>query len=369
MFYHIISSMVKTILFAYTGGLDAAVSLHWLTRRGYDVLTYTADIGQKDDFRHLEDMARRTGATNVRIEDLKGEFVTGYIFPARRADAVYEGRYLLGGALPKPLIASKQAQLAKAMGIDIVAHGATQTQNDRIRFENAYRVSFPGCTIYAPWCDPEFASQFGTREDLLAYAHEHGIPSTTTAKRSWTTEQHLFHTSFEDSDLLDLSARVKEDMIDFPTPQQAPDKTTEIRIHFTNGNPVSVDYGGGNTADPLNIMQKLNKFGSVHGIGVVDMVETNIDGTKSRGIYVTPGGTILHAAHMDLGSVVLSGGELERRHILSSRFAKLAYSGHWFSDEMKEVMAEVDSWQHRIRGFVDLALYKGNVIVLGRNAA
>lgn len=361
--------MGKPIVLAYTGGIDAAVALHWLTARGNEVVTFTGDIGQSGDFDALRQSALHNGVANgdnVVVKDLKREFVTDFIWPAIRANAIYENRYLLGGALPKPLLGKMHAVVAKQKNIRTLAHGATSGQNDKIRYQKAYDKFHPECEVYVPWDDSQFSNQFDSREAMLAYKERNDVQSSTSISRPWTSEDHLFHTSYEDIDLSDFAARRRKDMLGIPTPQEAPDEPTYLEIKFEMGTPIEVTYDCSVYSEPVEIMRLLNELGGKNAIGIIDIVETNLDGRKSRGVYVTSGGTILRKAHIDIEGATMKGEDIEKRDTMIPGISSSIYAGDWYSDGMIRNLQKMDEFQKPVSGIVTLGLYKGNVIIEGR---
>lgn len=362
--------MGKPIVLAYTGGLDAAATLHWLVGvKGNHVVTFTGDIGQKEDIDEIRQTALANGVESqddVVIKDLKEQFVTDFIWPAIRTNAIYEGRYLLGGALPKPLLGRTHAEVAKERGIKNLAHGATSDQNDNIRYRKAYEIFYPDAEIYVPWEDSEFLCTFQTREVMLEYVKKKGLRSSTTKERPWTTENHLFHSSYEDDDLSDFAARRKANMLGIPTPQKAPNETRYVEIDFVEGSPKMVNYNDKTCTDPVEIMQILNELGEENAIGIIDIVETNLNGRKTRGIYVTPGGTILRKAHMELEGATMKGNDILERDSMVPEFSSMIYAGDWYSERMERMREQMDRYQKPVSGTVVLGLYKGNVMITGR---
>ena len=362
---------MEKVVLAYSGGLDTSVILKWLVEKGYHVIAYVADVGQDDNFNEVEKKALQIGAEKVVVKDLKREFVTDYIFNAIKANAVYEGRYLLGTALARPLIAMKQIDLAVSEGAAYVSHGATGKGNDQVRFELAYYALKPDIKIISPWKDREFLALFKGRTDLLNYAQEHGIPVKASVQKPYSEDDNLMHISHE--------AGILEDPLYFAgtgilskinSPYSAPDKRTRISISFRNGIPVKVinNDDGYVVSEPLPLFTYLNKLGSTHGIGLVDMVENRYVGIKSRGIYETPGATILLAAHMDIEGIAMDREVMKLRNMLAPVFTELVYNGFWFSPEMDFLMAALNKSQEMIDGTVHLSLYKGNVLIEGRES-
>ena len=358
-------------MLAYSGGLDTSVILKWLINKGYDVVAYVANVGQNDDFEAVEKKALEIGASKVIIEDLQREFVTDYIFTAVKANAVYEDRYLLGTALARPLIAKKQIEAADREGADYVAHGATGKGNDQVRFELTYYALNPNIKVIYPWKDAEFLSQFQGRSDMIRYAAGHRIPVKASISKPYSEDENLMHISHEAGVLEDpLFVGGKEILEKMVMPMDAPDKETHIAIHFLNGIPVKVVNKDDNTSyeDPLELFIYLNKLGGENGVGLLDMVENRFVGIKSRGIYETPGATILYAAHKDIEGIAMDREVMRLRNQLAPQFAELVYNGFWFSPEMDFLMAAMDKSQELIDGTVNLCLYKGNILIEGRES-
>jgi argininosuccinate synthase len=364
------SSKGKVVL-AYSGGLDTSVILKWLANRGYEVIAYVADVGQEEDFERVREKAEATGASKVRIEDLKAEFVTDFIFPAFKANAVYEGCYLLGTALARPVIAKRQIEVAHEENAEYVSHGATGKGNDQVRFELAYYALDPGIKVISPWKDEAFLERFTGRPELLSYAEEHGIPVAASRDKPYSEDDNLLHISHE-SGILEDPAREPDEAIFSRTaaPEEAPDRPTRINIDFKDGLPVRVENleDGTMKESPLELFTYLNRLGSENGIGRLDLVENRFVGIKSRGIYETPGGTILHIAHRDIEGIAMDREVRRLRDMLSAKLSEFIYNGFWFSPEMDFLMAAIDKSQEVIDGKVRLKLYKGNVTVLGRES-
>lgn len=363
--------MKEKVVLAYSGGLDTSVILKWLVNSGYDVIAYIADVGQDEDLIEVERKALVIGASKVVIADLKREFVTDYIFEAIKANAVYEGRYLLGTALARPLIAKWQIELAKEENARYVSHGSTGKGNDQVRFELAYYALNPDIEIIAPWKDKEFLAAFKGRRDLLDYADRHGIPVKATASRPYSEDDNIMHISHEAGILEDPSYQAGSEILTKTvSPFSAPNKKCSVSITFLNGVPVRVcnRENGQNVTDPLALFSWLNQLGSANGVGVLDMVENRYVGVKSRGIYETPGATILLAAHLDIEGIAMDREVMRFRNMLSPFFAELVYNGFWFSPEMDFLMAAISKSQEMIDGTVYLSLYKGNVIIEGRES-
>ena len=362
---------MKKVMLAYSGGLDTSVILKWLINKGYEVIAFVADVGQNDDFDVVRDKALAIGASSVIIEDLKSEFVTEYVFKAVKANAVYEDRYLLGTALARPLIAKKQIEAAIEYGADYVSHGATGKGNDQVRFELAYYALKPDIKVISPWKDPEFLSQFQGRSDMIRYAAGHRIPVKASISKPYSEDDNLMHISHEAGILEDpLYFAGKEILEKMVMPMDAPDKETHISITFKDGIPVNVTNrdDGSSYNDPLELFTYLNKLGGANGIGLLDMVENRFVGIKSRGIYETPGATILYAAHRDIEGIAMDREVMRLRNMLAPVFAELVYNGFWFSPEMEFLQAAMDKSQEVIDGVVHMILYKGNIIIEGRES-
>jgi len=361
----------KKVVLAYSGGLDTSVILKWLSLKGFSVICFVGNVGQADDFEETRKKALSTGAKKVYIEDLMREFVTDFIYPALRGNALYEKRYLLGTALARPLLAKKQIEIAEKEGAEYVAHGATGKGNDQVRFELTYYALKPDIKVIAPWRDPEFLSQFKGRSDLIKWAQKHNIPVKATKDKPYSEDENLMHISHE--------AGILEDP-DFPPPENiftrttllknTPDEEDIIEIHFKDGFPTKVVNRRTNTVktDPLELFMYLNELGSKHGIGIVDMVENRYIGIKSRGVYETPGATILWKAHEDIEGIAMDKEVMHLRDMLIPKFSELIYNGYWFSPEMDFLMAAFEKAQEAIDGVVTLKLFKGNVVVMGRKS-
>jgi argininosuccinate synthase len=360
------------VVLAYSGGLDTACILKVLLQRGYEVIAFVADVGQQEDFEEVAERARRTGASKVYIEDLKREFVTDFIFPAIAGNAVYENRYLLGTSLARPVIAKRQVEVALKEGATHVAHGATGKGNDQVRFELAYAALAPHLQVIAPWKDREFLQRFQGRGDLLAFAREHDIPVEATVEKPYSSDENLMHRSYEAGMLEDPLQVPPADMFKLTrSPLDAPDTPINLEIEFKDATPVRVENLDDGTVhdDPLGLFVYLNHLGGRHGIGRVDMVENRFVGIKSRGVYETPGGTVLHHALRDLEGVAMDREVLRLRDMLSPRFAEIIYNGFWFSPEMDFIQAAFRQSERLIDGRVRLQLYKGNVLVQGRESS
>lgn len=361
--------MSEKVVLAYSGGLDTSVILKWLIDKGYDVIAYVADLGQKEDFESIRKKALAVGASKVYIEDLKKEFVTDFIFPTIRANAVYEGRYLLGTSVARPLIAKKQIEIAENEKCNIVAHGATGKGNDQVRFELTYMALKPDIKIISPWKDSEFLSKFEGRDDLIKYSKEHNIPVKATVEEPWSSDPNLMHISYEAGELEDPKLKPRESMFEMTvSPQKAPDKETELEIEFEEGTPIKVTCENTVKEDPLELYVFLNDIGGKNGVGRVDMVENRYVGLKSRGVYESPAATILHTAHKDLEGITMDREVMHLRDMLMPKYAELIYYGYWYSPEMEFLRAAFDKSQENVTGKVRLQLYKGNVTVIGRES-
>lgn len=363
--------MKEKVILAYSGGLDTSCILKWLVEKGYDVIAYIADVGQNEDLEAAKQKALQCGASKVYLEDLKKEFVTDFIFPWIKANALYESRYLLGTSLARPVIAKKQIEIAKKEGAVYVSHGSTGKGNDQVRFELTYYALNPEIKVLAPWKIKEFLDQFKGRSDLLAYAKEKNIPVTASVEKPYSSDANLMHISYEAGTLEDPMAGPAQDIFQMTkSPKDAPDKETNLAIHFKDGIPIKVENLDDGTVkeDPLELFQYLNKLGGENGIGRIDIVENRFVGIKSRGVYETPGATILHEAHLDIEGIAMDREVMRLRNMFSPKFAELCYYGFWYSPEMDFLMAAIDKSQEYIDGKVYLKLYKGNVTVTGRES-
>ena len=339
--------------------------------KGYDVVCYVADVGQQEDFLAAKEKALKIGASKVYIENLKEEFVTDFIFPALKANAIYEGKYLLGTSLARPLIAKKHIEIAKKENTNIVAHGATGKGNDQVRFEMTYYTLMPNVKIISPWKDNEFTTQFKGRADMINYANVNGIPIKATSKAPYSTDANLMHISYEAGVLEDPLYTLPEECFEMSTsPKKAPDKETELKIEFKDGIPIKVENKTNSLffTNPLEIFSYLNKLGGENGIGRIDLVEDRFVGMKSRGVYETPAGTILRVAHLDIEGLTMDREVMQIRDTLMPKFAQLIYFGFWYSPEFSLLKTMVDKSQENITGKVYLKLYKGNVIITGRES-
>lgn len=355
---------MKKVVLAYSGGLDTSVILKWIQETyGCDVIAYVADLGQREDLEEICRRARETGAGRVVVEDVRETFAQEYVFPALRANAAYEGTYLMGTSLARPLIARRQLAVAHREGADAVAHGATGKGNDQVRFELTYLALDPHIKVLAPWREWGLRS----RKDLIDYAREKGIRITVTAEKPYSVDANLFHTSYEGGVLEDPWAEAPDDMFMMTvSPEQAPDRAEILEIDFEQGNPVGVN---GETMSPATLLEHLNCMGGRNGIGRVDMVENRFVGMKSRGVYETPGGTLLHVAHRALESITMDREVMFLRDSLIPEYARRVYNGFWFSPEMEILQKMIDETQKHVSGRVRLKLYKGNAVVRGRRSA
>jgi len=358
-----VSRKIQRVVLAYSGGLDTSVILKWLIETyGCEVITFSADIGQEEELDTIEAKAYKTGARKVYIEDLKETFVKDYVFPVFRANAIYEGQYLLGTSLARPLIAKRQIEIAHREGADAVSHGATGKGNDQVRFELTYLALDPQIRIVAPWREWDLNS----RRALMAFAAKHGIPVPATPDKPYSTDRNLLHISYEGGVLEDPWRAPDESMFTLTvSPQAAPDSPEVVEIAFEAGDPVAVN---GTPLSPAGLLKALNGLGSRHGIGRADIVENRFVGMKSRGVYETPGGTLLRAAHMAIESITLDREVMHLRDSLIPKYAELVYYGFWFSPEMRLLQDMIDRTQRNVSGLVRLELYKGSCRVLGRKS-
>ena len=357
----------EKIVLAYSGGLDTSVIVHWLASQGYDVIALCLDLGQKvENLDEIRQKGLKAGAVDVLIEDVRKEFVEDYVFRAIEWNAVYEGTYLLGTSLARPLISKKQIEAAEGFGASTVSHGATGKGNDQVRFELGYYALNPDIKIIAPWKVPEFYQRYPGRAQLIEYAQQNGIPVKATAEQPWSTDENLMHISFESGMLEDPWQEPKEEMFELSqSPKNAPDQEQILTIDFEEGLPVRLD---GQEFAPVDLLTELNEIGGRHGIGRVDLVESRFVGMKSRGVYETPGGTILNIAHRAMESLTLDRGVIHLKDSLMPRFSQLVYNGFWFSPEMEILLEMGRSTQKRVSGTVRLKLYRGNCMVTGRKS-
>ena len=356
-------NLIKKIVLAYSGGLDTSVIIKWLKEKyGCEIIAFAADVGQGQELDPVREKALATGASKVYIEDLREEFVKDYVFPMLRSNAFYEHNYLLGTSISRPLIAKEQMRIAKKEGADGVSHGSTGKGNDQVRFELAYHTLNPEIIIVAPWREWDLNS----RTALIDYAVAHGIPVPVTKAKPYSMDRNMFHISYEGGVLEDPWEGPDDGMFLLSTsPEKAPDKPTIIEIQYEAGNPIAVN---GKKLSPAKLLERLNQYGGENGIGRIDIVENRFVGMKSRGIYETPGGTILHQAHRAIESITLDREVTFLRDSLIPSYARMIYNGFWFSPERKLIQQTVDQSQIHVTGEVRLKLYKGNCTVMGRKA-
>jgi argininosuccinate synthase len=355
---------LSKIVLAYSGGLDTSVILRWLIEeyRG-EVIAFCADLGQGEELDSVRERATATGASAVHVEDLREEFVRDFVFPILRANAVYEAGYLLGTSIARPLIAKRQVEIARAAGAPAVAHGATGKGNDQVRFELTYYALEPGIVVVAPWR----TWSFGGRADLIAYAEQHRIPVPVTREKPYSTDRNLLHISYEGGVLEDPWQEPYRDMFVLTVaPEDAPDAPEYVEIDYEAGDPVGVN---GERLTPAALLARLNALAGRHGVGRLDLVENRYVGMKSRGVYETPGGTVLQAAHRAVESLTLDREVLHLRDALVPRYAEMVYYGYWFTPERRMLQATIDEAQRAVTGTARLKLYKGSVTVAGRRAA
>ncbi len=351
------------IVLAYSGGLDTSVAIKWLKETyNAEVIAFCANLGQGEDLGAAKKKALRTGASKVYVEDLREEFARDYVFPMLRANAVYEGSYLLGTSIARPLIAKKQIEIAEKEKADAVAHGATGKGNDQVRFELTYYALKPDIKVIAPWRE----WYFNSRQSLIKYAAKQNIPVPVTKAKPYSTDRNLFHISYEGGILEDPWTEPPKDMFAMIVPpEKAPDKVTYIEISYEKGNPLAIN---GKKMSPAKLLEKLNSIAGKNGIGRVDIVENRYVGMKSRGVYETPGGTVLHTAHRAIESLTLDREVMHLRDSLIPKYAELVYYGYWFSPERKMLQTMIDEAQENVTGVVRLKLYKGNCQVTGRKS-
>ncbi|RCK76743.1 MAG: Argininosuccinate synthase [Anaerolineae bacterium] len=358
-----IKSTVEKVVLAYSGGLDTSVIVPWLKENyGCEVVCFTADVGQGEELEGLEAKALASGASQLIVRDLREEFARDYLFRLLRAGAIYERKYLLGTSIARPLIAKHQVEVAHQVGADAVAHGATGKGNDQVRFELTYMALDPRLKVIAPWREWDIRS----REDAIAYAQKHNVPIKASLKSIFSRDGNLWHLSHEGGPLEDPWNEPEEEMFQLSvSPQQAPDQPETIEIGFESGTPVSLN---GEKLSPATLIERLNRLGGKHGIGRADLVENRLVGMKSRGVYETPGGTILLAAHRELESLTLDKETLHFKDLVALKYAELVYNGQWFSPLREALDAFVDNTQGPVTGEVRLKLYKGNILVAGRKS-
>ncbi len=356
---------VKKVVLAYSGGLDTSVIVRWLIETyRCEVICFAADVGQKEELSGLREKAINTGAAKIHIDDLREEFVRDFVFPALRANAIYEGTYLLGTSLARPLIAKRQLEIAKIEGADAVCHGATGKGNDQVRFELTYMALQPAIRIIAAWRDDHWT--FDSRASMIDYAEKHKIPIPLTREKPYSSDRNLLHISHEGGILEDTWAEPNEEMFVLTvSPERAPDRPTYMEIGFEKGNPVSVD---GVPMSPAVLLDHINGIAGANGIGRMDMVENRFVGMKSRGVYETPGGTVLWAAHRAVESITMDREVMLMRDSMIPKYAQLVYNGFWYAPERELLQRFIDDTQERVTGAVRMKLYKGNCVVVGRKS-
>ncbi len=355
---------VDKVVLAYSGGLDTSIILKWLIET-YDceVIAFAADLGQREELDHLPEKARKTGASKCFVEDLQEEFVRDFVFPMFRANAIYEGRYFLGTSIARPLIAKKQMEIAAAEGADAVSHGATGKGNDQVRFELGYYHFNPAIKIISPWREWDLNS----REALIQYARNHDIEVPVSKKRPWSSDRNLLHISFEGGVLEDPWAEAPEEMyVLSQAPEKAPDTPEYVEIEFQQGNAVAIN---GEKMSPAQLLDRLNELGGKHGIGRIDLMENRFVGMKSRGVYETPGGTILEEAHRAVESITMDREVMHLRESLVPKYAEIVYNGFWFAPERLALQTLFDQTQTSVNGMARVKLYKGHCRTVGRNSA
>jgi len=360
------------IVLAYSGGLDTSVLLSWIKEKyGAEMIAFCANIGQEEELRGLEAKAKKTGAARIYIDDLQQEFVRDFIYPMVHAGAIYEGQYFLGTSIARPLIAKRMVEIARREKADAIAHGATGKGNDQVRFELTAAALAPGLQVIAPWRDASFREEFPGRAEMIAYCERKNIPVQASAKKPFSMDRNLLHISYEAGILEDpwMDARDKKYRGSFTTlsvfPEDAPDKPEFVTLDFKKGNAVAVN---GKALSPLGVMKTLNKLGGKHGVGRVDMVENRYVGMKSRGVYETPGGAILHFAHRQMETLTMDREVMHLRDSLVPKYSELVYYGFWFSPERLALQAFVAESQRNVTGTVRVKLYKGNIMVAGRKS-
>lgn len=360
------------LVLAYSGGLDTSVILKWLCEKGFDVIAFCANVGQfEEDFSAIKAKAVAVGASKCVVTDLRKEYVSEYVFEAIKCNALYEGRYLLGTSIARPCISKEMIRIATEEGAQYIAHGATGKGNDQVRFEMCAQALSPTIQCIAPWRDAEFIESFKGRKDLLAYCTKHGIPVDAKPKANYSIDENLFHTSYESGCLEDAMCGPEESMFKMTTsPKDAPSESESVLIEFSKGVPVKITNQSDGTVktDPLELFLYCNYIAGKHGIGRIDIVENRFVGIKSRGVYETPGGTLLRAAHMDLEGICMDREVKRITETLSAEFSRLCYNGFWFAPEMELIRHSIDFSQRDVDGVVAIELYKGNCIITGRES-
>ncbi|HMP75298.1 MAG TPA: argininosuccinate synthase [Kiritimatiellia bacterium] len=355
------------VVLAYSGGLDTSVILGWIKETyNAEVICFAADIGQEEELKGLKGKAKKSGASKCYVDDLREEFARDFVFPMIRAGAVYESGYLLGTSIARPLIAKRMVEIAVAEGADAIAHGATGKGNDQVRFELTAYALRPGIQVIAPWREERYRKQFTGRNDMLAYCEAHGIPVEASAKKPYSMDRNLLHISFEGGILEDPWNEPPADMFKLSvSPERAPAKPEYVEVEFKAGNAVAVN---GKKLNPLGVMQVLNKLGGKHGVGRIDLVENRFVGMKSRGVYETPGGTILHRAREAVEQLTMDREVLHLRNSLVPQYAKLVYNGFWYAPEREMLQTTMDEAVANVTGVARIKLYKGTASVVGRKA-
>ena len=355
--------MAKKVVLAYSGGLDTSIMIKWLKENYHcDVICFAADVGQEEELKGLKEKALKTGASKIYIEDLTDEFARDFLFPMIKSGAVYEGEYLLGTSIARPLIAKKQIEIARREKADAVAHGSTGKGNDQVRFELTYKALAPELNIIAPWREWSLKG----RSEEIEYARQHRIPVPVTKAKPYSSDRNLWHISYEGGVLEDPNYEPKDDMFSLSQkPELAPNKAEYIELEFAKGVPVGVN---GKKLAPVQLIKTLNKIGGRHGIGRTDIVESRLVGMKSRGVYETPGGTIIYKAHAALEQLTLDRDTLHYKQLVAQRYAELVYYGQWFTPLKRALDAFIDKTQINVTGMVKLKLYKGNCLVVGRRS-
>ncbi len=357
---------IRKLVLAYSGGLDTSVILRWLKDYlGCEVIAYCADVGQGDETEGLEQKALKTGASKLHLVDLRAEFARDFVFPMMRANAVYEGYYMLGTSIARPVIAKKQVEIARAEGADAVAHGATGKGNDQVRFELTFARLAPELKVIAPWRHPDWP--FKGRADMITYANQKKIPVPVTAEKPYSMDRNLVHISFEGGVLEDPWREPYSDMFRLTVaPEKAPDQPEYVEVEYASGDPVAIN---GEHLPPARLIERANEIGGRHGVGRVDLVENRYVGIKSRGVYESPGVTILFHAHRAVEQLTLDREVMHLRDSLISRYAEMVYYGHWFAPERESLQALIDETQKNVSGVARLKLYKGGVWIAGRKSA
>ncbi len=358
--------MSEKVILLYSGGLDTSVICQWLANQGHEIICFSADVGQREDWAALKKKALQSGAKKCVVSDLRAKFVSDFVWPSLRMNALYEGRYYLGTSLARPCIAEEMVRVALKEKCTVFAHGATGKGNDQVRFELTAAALAPHLKVIAPWRDRSFNTVIKGRAEAIEYAKKHGIPVKATAAKPWSSDENLLHISYEAGMLEDPARRPLPDMFELTKdPRSAPDKPETVVVKFENGRPVALN---GKKMTPVKLLAEANRLGGKHGIGRVDMVESRYVGMKSRGVYETPGGTILMTAHRDIEGLTLDRDLMGLRDSLIPRYAGLVYNGYWFSREMDALHALAEECQRDVTGTVKLELYKGNVTVIGRES-